>query len=433
MKKSKFIKSSIILIIGGLITKILGMIIKIIMTRLIGTMGIGIYMMISPTYMLLISIATFGLPVAISKLVAEDKYNNKNIILSIMPISFIVNILIIILLFIFGKFISNNLLHEPRTYYGLIAIGFVLPFISISSIIRGYFFGKERMLPHVISNICEDIIRLIVLIIGIPLFLKKGIEYTVAFIIISNIFSELSSIIILTFCLPNKNIKLNDFLINKTNIKNVLFISFPTMIGRLIGNIGYFLEPIILTTILLKVGYSNNYIVYEYGIISGFVLPLLLLPSFFTAAISQALIPVISKSYSNKNIKYTKSKIKQAIFVSLLIGVPVTIFFLIFPEFCLKFLYNTTEGVTYLRVLAPICLIQYIQSPLTSSLQAMGKARDAMNGTLIGMLTRTILLTLLSFLKIGMWGLIISTSISIILVTNHQYKKIIKHLKKDTI
>ena len=54
MKKSKFIRSSIILIIGGLITKILGMIIKIIMTRLIGTEGIGIYMMVSPTYMLLI-------------------------------------------------------------------------------------------------------------------------------------------------------------------------------------------------------------------------------------------------------------------------------------------------------------------------------------------------------------------------------------------
>lgn len=433
MKKSKFIKSSIILIIGGLITKVLGMIIKIIMTRLIGTEGIGIYMMISPTYMLLISIATFGLPVAISKLIAENKYNNKNIILSIIPISLIINILIIILLFIFSDFISNNLLHESRTYYGLISMGFVLPFISISSIIRGYFFGKERMLPHVISNICEDIIRLIVLIIGIPLFLTKGIEYTIAFIIISNIFSELSSIIILTLCLPNKNIKKEDFFPNKKNIKNVFGISIPTLIGRLIGNIGYFLEPIILTTILLKVGYTNNFIVYEYGIISGFVLPLLLLPSFFTAAISQALIPVISKSYSNNNIKYTKSKIKQAIFISLLIGIPVTIIFELFPEFCLKFLYNTNEGINYLRVLAPICLMQYIQAPLTSSLQAMGKAKEAMNGTLIGMISRTVLLTLLSCLKIGMWGLIISTSISIILVTHHQYKKIKENLKKDTI
>jgi len=429
MKKSKFIKSSIILIIGGLITKVLGMIIKIIMTRLIGTEGIGIYMMISPTYMLLISICTFGLPVAISKLVAEDKFSNKNIILSIMPISLIINLIIMILLFLFGHFISNNLLHEPRTYYAIIVMGFVLPFISISSIIRGYFFGKERMIPHVISNICEDIIRLVVLIIGIPIFLTQGIEYAVAFIVVSNIFSELSSIIILTLCLPKKNIKLNDFIPKKKNIKSVFDISIPTTIGRLIGNIGYFLEPIILTTVLLSMGYSNKYIVYEYGIVSGFVLPTLLLPSFFTGAISQALIPVISKSYSNNNLKYTKNKIKQAIFICLLIGIPVTIFFLLLPEFCLDFLYNTTEGVSYLRFLAPICLMQYIQSPLTSSLQAMGKAKQAMHGTLIGMISRTILLFILSSLKIGMWGLVISTSISIFLVTYHQYKEIKKVLK----
>ena len=62
------------------------------------------------------------------------------------------------------------------------------------------------MIPHVISNICEDVIRLIILIIGIPIFLTQGVEYAVAFIVVSNIFSELSSIIILTLCLPKKNI-----------------------------------------------------------------------------------------------------------------------------------------------------------------------------------------------------------------------------------
>lgn len=145
-------------------------------------------------------------------------------------------------------------------------------------------------------------------------------------------------------------------------------------------------------------------------------------------AISQALIPVISKSYSNHNLKYTYKKIKQAILFSLCIGIPTTIFFEVLPEFSLKFLYNTTEGITYLRFLAPICLLQYIQSPLTSSLQAMGKAKEAMNGSLIGMISRIILLFILSSLKIGMWGLVLSTSISIILVTHHQYKCIKKVL-----
>ena len=160
MKKSKFVKSTLILIVGGFITKILGMIIKIIMTRLVGTEGIGIYMILSPTFMLLIALAQLGLPIAISKLVSEDKRNNKVLVASAFPITIVVNILIIIFLFIFGKTLANNLLHEPRVYLGILSIGFVLPFISISSIIRGYFFGKQKMFPHVISNISEDSITI---------------------------------------------------------------------------------------------------------------------------------------------------------------------------------------------------------------------------------------------------------------------------------
>ena len=81
MKKSNFFKLTLMLVIGGFITKILGMIIKIVTTRYIGAMGMGIYMLIMPTYSLLIAISGLGFPVAISKLVAEEKYNNKNIVL----------------------------------------------------------------------------------------------------------------------------------------------------------------------------------------------------------------------------------------------------------------------------------------------------------------------------------------------------------------
>lgn len=425
MKNSKFIQSTIILIIGGLVTKILGMIIKIITTRLIGTEGIGLYMLITPTFTLLIALAQLGFPVAISKLVAEDKNNNKNLVFSIIPISLMINLIVILLLIILGPFIANNLLHEPRTYLAIIGMAFVLPFVSISSIIRGYFFGKEKMVPHVISNISEDVIRIIIIIIGIPIFIKKGLDYAIFFLVISNIISEITSILVLFFFLP-KNFSINkqDFKPVKKDIKNIFSISIPTTGSRLIGNIGYFFEPIILTSTLLHVGYSNNFIITEYGIISGYVIPLLLLPSFFTMAISQALIPVISKSYSNYNVKYAKGKIQQAILFSLIIGIPITILFELIPEIPLKFIYNTNEGVTYLRILAPICLLQYIQAPLASSLQAMGKAKIAMNATLIGIIIRTSLLFILSMLKIGMWGLIIATGINIIVVTYYQAKKI---------
>ncbi len=416
--KNKFIKSTLILLIGGLITKILGMVIKIIMTRILGTEGIGTYMLIMPTFSLLIAFAQLGFPVAISKLVAEETKNNKNLVFSTIPISLILNLIIIFILIFSSNFISNDLLHESNTKFGLMCIGFVLPFISISSILRGYFFGKQKMFPHVISNIVEDVVRLIIIFIGVPIFLLKGLEYAIAFIILSNIVSEFTSILVLFFFLPkNFKIEKKDIMPNKKNLIDVFSISIPTTISRLIGNIGYFFEPIILTNILLYLNYSSSFITREYGIINGYVLPMLLLPSFFTMAISQALIPVISKSYVLKDMANVKRKIKQAIYFSLLVGIPVTIVLFIYPDVFLKLIYNTDEGINYVKILAPIFLLQYIQSPLSASLQAMGKAKISMYGTLIGILIKTSTLALFTSFRIGMWGLVISTIFGIIFVT----------------
>ncbi len=384
-------------------------------------------MLIMPTFSLLIAITQLGFPVAISKLVAEEKYSNKKLVLGLIPISLIINIIVITILILSSKFIAVNLLHEKRCYLGLIAISLTLPFISISSILRAYFFGKTKIIPHVISNILEDVIRLILIVLFVPKIIKINIEYTVAFLFLISIISELSSIIIFLICSPkNIKIKRSDFKINYNYFKKILSISIPSTGSRLIGNIGYFLEPIILTFVLSKF-YINDFIINEYGIINGYVMPLILLPSFFTLAISQALIPVVSNAYSNNNKKFIKRRINQAIFYSLVIGIPCTLIFMFIPNIPLNFLYNTTEGIAYIKVLAPICLLHYIQSPLTSSLQAMGKAKTAMMGTLYGMIIRTILLFVLSYLKIGLWSLIIASSINIIIVTMHQ----IIHIKKE--
>ena len=431
--KNKLIKSTFILLIGGIITKVLGMAIKIIVTRMIGIEGLSLYTLIMPTFGLLIALAQLGFPIAISTLVAEGKSNNKNMILGIIPISLLINIIIISILIISAPFISNNLLHEPRTYYGIIAKGLVLPFISISSILRGYFLGKERFLPHIFSNIMEDILRIIILIIGIPIFLLRGIEVTIFFLIISNIISELSSIIILTICLPKNNLNKKDFIPNKKYLKNIFNISLPSTGSRLIGNIGAFLEPIILTFVLLKIGYDNNFIIHEYGVLNGYVLPLLLLPSFFTMAISQSIIPSISKYYSNKNIKGVKKVVKQSIIFSLLVGIPFTILVELFPNFLLHFIYNAKEGSNYLRIFAPIFLFSYIQTPLTSTLQAMNKAKCAMKGTLVGVFLRTISLFILLFFHIGIWPIIIASSINILYVTFHHIYYINYFLNKKVL
>lgn len=427
--KEKFIKSSFILLIGGFITKILGMTIKIVMNRMISTEVLGLYMMILPTFSLFISLSQFGMPTAVIKLIASNKNNNIRLVFSTLFISLFTNLFLIILILGSAKFLSFNLLHNSNCYLGILAIACVIPFTSISSICRSYFFGKEKMFPHVISNIIEDIVRLLLMIIGIPFFINKSVSYIVCFLILSNIISESVSILILFLFLP-KNINFNykDIKPSRFYIKESLSIGIPNTCGRFISSIGYFLEPIILTNILLRVGYSSNFITYEYGVLSGYVMPLLLLPSFFTSAISQALFPIISKDFSNNDFANAKRKLKLALALCLGIGIPISLCIFNFPSVFLDVLYKTTEGVNYLKFLVFFCLLQYIQSPLYVCLDALGKSIDTMYASMIGVIIRISFLVILSFFKIGIWSLILSISFNILGVTFFLIYKVKKYL-----
>lgn len=428
--KNKFIKSTIILIIGGFITKILGMIIKIVLTRTVSTEGIGLYMLVLPTFNLFITLCNLGVPTAITKLVSEKKNNSKSIIIPTTIIILIYDIILIFIILFISPYLANNLLHNCNTYYPLIAIGTTLPFITISSIIKGYFFGKEKVFPITLSNIIEQLTRLILTMTLVSYMLRYSLVVAITTVVLINILSEGLSIVVLLLFLPKEKIHREDFHKDNKILQQVFDISIPNTGARLIGSITYFFEPIILTNILKFVGYSSDFITLEYGVINGYVYPLLLLPSFFTLAISSSILPVVSNSYCNRNYDYTKKKIKQAILFSLLIGVPATLIFMFIPEIPLKLVYNTNLGLEYIKVTAPFFLLHYIQAPLTSTLNGMGYAKVAMRGTLYGGIVRVLSLAVLSLLKIGLYSLVISTILNIVIVTLHHIYYVRKYLSK---
>ncbi len=417
MTKEKFIESTIILMIGGLITKILGMVIKVINTRLIGLEGIGIYMLIFPTFSLFMSLAQFSLPTSISKLVSEEKYNNKNLFFSAIPIAIFFNLLLVFVIIFSASFISLDLLKDSRCYLPILCISMVLPFEALSNLLRGYFFGKQKMIPHVISHIIEQLVRLVLTILLVPTLLQIDLTYAVTFLVLVNMVSEFTSILILLFFLPKTSkIQKEDVVPKKKNMKNILRIALPNTSTRLIGNIGYFLEPIILTSGLLASGYSASFIAQEYGIIQGYSMPLLLLPSFFTGALSNSLLPVISKSYADQNYSSIQKKLKQAIHLSLMIGFPITIILFLFPEFFLHTIYGTVHGGSYLRVLAFPFLFYYLELPLSAAMQAMNLSKYVMLDNILGIFFKTLFLYILSFLKIGLYSFVIASCINVILV-----------------
>lgn len=430
MKKNKFITSTIILTIGSVVTKVINMIIRIGISRNIGSTGMGVYMLVVPTFSLFIALSSMGLPIAISKLVSENKNDNKKIMTSSLTVIMGFNLVLIIIIFLMAKIIANNLLHDERTYKAIASIALVLPFISISSILRGYFFGKQNVIPHVCSNITEDVVRLITIFVGLPISYRLGLDYAISFIILSNILSEtISIIILLKFAPKNLKIKFNDFKPDFKEAKKVFKLAVPTTGSRLIANASAFLEPIILTSILILNGYDRNFIVTEYGIINGYVLPILILPSFFTSSLSSALIPVISEAYTKKSLDYVKEKLKQALKFSFLIGLISTLLIVIFADKALYLMYKTTSGSGYIKLMAPIFLLYYLEMPLSAFLQATGFTKNVLVDNLIGIIFKIVFIFILGYFKIGLLNLIIAILIDIIIVTFLHFKNSRRILK----
>lgn len=423
--KNNFFMGTLILLTGGFFSKLLGFILRIIITRQIGTYGVSLYSLITPTFGLFITIATFSYPVAISKVINVRGKSSKKAIFSCIPISLLLNLFTILVILIISKPLANVFLKEPKLYVPLLSIGFTLPFIGLSSIIKGYYWGKQRMGVYILSNIVEQIVRITILVFLIPILIEKSLILTISVIILVNIVSETSSIIVMLLGLPKGiSIKKEDIKPDKEYVKDVMNICIPSTSSKIVGSIAHFLEPIVLINVLSLVGYPSDFIIREYGIINGYSLALLLIPQFFTMSISTSLIPELSKNYSENNICKCKSRILQITGLSLAIGAFSTGIIFIIPEYLLNIIYKTNLGVNYIKVLAPFFLLYFINTPLANALQALDMSREEMNITLITSILKLVLLVILSLFKIGLYSLILSIIITLIISTYLHIKKI---------
>ena len=169
--------------LSGMATKVLGLIIKIVFTRIVGTTTISLYTIVMPTYSLLLTICTLAMPTTIAKLIAQSK--NLKVLNSATIIIVLVNVIIIVLMYLLSPFIANTLLKEPDSYYLLIAMTFTLPFASLACILKGYFYGIQKNIPHVVSNTIEQLIRLTIVIIVMPRFVQLLIPHHVRRLILN--------------------------------------------------------------------------------------------------------------------------------------------------------------------------------------------------------------------------------------------------------
>ncbi|WP_369345669.1 stage V sporulation protein B [Caldalkalibacillus mannanilyticus] len=402
MSKQTFLQGTIILIIAGLITKILGFINKIVMARILGPEGIGLYMMAVPILILVITLTRLGLPVAISKLVAEastqgDHQRIKRILVVSLAITGSLSVLFTILTIMGAKVLSTLFLTDQRAYYPLVAITPIVPIVAISSVIKGYFQGKQNMKPSAYSQVIEQVVRISLVAFLSILLLPYGLEFAAAGAMISVVIGEAAALLYLftTFELrKGKTFKIRSQFFaqlakGKQTLKELLRIGLPTTGSGLIGSISWTMEAIIVAQSLALAGIATAVATAQYGLLSGYAIPLVTLPMFITYSLSVSLVPAVSEAAAKRDYRLIHRRIYQAIRIALLFGAPSTVLMYVFAVPLTKVIYQAPEAGVFLQILAPFFLLLYFQGPLQATLQGLDKANAAMMNTLSGMLSKS--------------------------------------------
>ncbi|MDQ0975713.1 stage V sporulation protein B [Neobacillus niacini] len=437
---SKFLKGTFILLIAGLITRVLGFINRIVIARSIGEEGVGLYMMAYPTFILVVTLTQMGLPVAISKNIAEaEAKGNHQEVKKILVVSLAITISLSLIftpaLILLAPILSTTLFTDPRTYYPLVAIAPVVPIIAVSSVLRGYFQGRQNMRPSAVSQILEQLVRITLIAVMTRAFLPYGIEYAAAAAMVAAIIGEIVSLLYLmtTFKLKKRfRVRKNFFKsvhAGKKTFKELMEIALPTMGSRMIGSVSWFFEPIIVAHSLALAGVAAVAATKQYGSLTGFAMPLLMLPSFITYSLATSLVPAISEANSKKNHKLIEHRLQQALRFAFLTGGLSVIVLYVLADPLMELMYGSTKGAYFIRLMAPFFLFYYYQGPLQAVLQALNLARAAMINSLIGAVVKTTVIFLLaSQPSFGITGVALGIIVGFVLVTILHFATVLKKI-----
>ena len=186
MGKDKFLKGALILTVAGLLVKVIGSVNRILLSRLLGGEGIGLYQMAYPVYLLMLSVCSAGVPVAVSIIVAEKVAKNDyaqahRIFKVTLRLMGVFGLFFALTLYgLSGYLISSGWIRDSRAYCALVVLTPAVFFSSILASFRGYFQGYQMMTPPAVSQILEQLVRVITMIALAYFLLPRGLEYAAA-------------------------------------------------------------------------------------------------------------------------------------------------------------------------------------------------------------------------------------------------------------
>ncbi|MCG9967643.1 stage V sporulation protein B [Pelotomaculum terephthalicicum JT] len=385
MAGQSLINGALVLLLSGLFNRIMGFIYEVFMIRLVQPEGIGLFNMIYPAYVLVVVMATAGIPVAIAKLVSEEVARGnltgayrifRFCLLTLMASSAIVTVSCCLGAPLLLKYVFVN----PKVYYSFL---FLIPgiiIVSLCSAFRGFFQGLQQMKPTALTQSLEQLIRCVSGLIFACILLPKGIEYAAAGASLGVVTGELAGFVsILLIYARNRpyvpsGLKAEHFESLRSIAVRVINLAFPVSLTRIVSTTLLWIDAVLIPQRLLANGMELSEATADYGQFVGISQSLLFAPAIITISLATALLPAISGALAVNNIKLVKTRCADAVRITLIAGIPSTVVYMMLSEELCGLIFGYPKAGASLSVIALGGPFLYLVQTTTGILQGLGKA-----------------------------------------------------------
>ena len=452
-KTNTFMKNVLMLVFSQILVKVLGLIYKIVITNVegFGNIGNGYYSTGYQIYALLLTISSIGIPNVISKLVSErEAVGNHNgaykIFKTALYLFTIIGLIFSLLLFFGADFIATNFLNVPDVKYVLKVLAPAIVFVSMSSVLRGYFSGLGSMKQTSISQSLEQFFNCVLSITFVyaligkePYIMAAGGNLSTTLAVIISFFY-----LVVIYRINKKSLKNEEkFSIIKERkdvikmVKTILALSIPMTFGSIISvvnsvidtaTISNFIQQAYINIIPTKAALEEKAMELA-GLLSK-VETITNLPLAVNLAFCTALVPEISSAIARKDKKSAENRMTFSIFASILIILPCAVGLSVLASPILKLLYPTASDGALLLQLATIQMIlNALNNTINGGLYGLNKAYIPAISILIGCIVKFVLNTILiSNPNINVYGAEISSFVCQLIAFIISFKVLRKHL-----
>lgn len=384
-----FLKGTFILAIAGIVVKVIGSLNWIFVSRVLGGEGIGLYQMAFPIYLLALSVSSAGVPVAISIITAEkvalkDILGAKRIFrISLAVMTVTGAFFSLATYFGAGLLIEYHFIRDPRAYYSVAALAPAIFFVTILASSRGFLQGWQRMTPTAVSQIAEQIFRVITMILFANLFLPQGLEFAAAGASLGAFAGAVSGLIVLIYYhwqlereirseygahLTVQGEHESSFKI----IKRIFTLALPVSASSIMLPIVANLDLLIVPARLEVAGYTVGQATELFGYLTGMAVPLINLATILTASLAVSIVPAISEAKALRDKYRVFQQTAAAMRITYLISFPAFAIVFMLDTPISELIYNAANAGPTVSVLSLSIVLLGIHQVTTGVLQGLG-------------------------------------------------------------